>query len=358
MLAEVDVFIGNHTFVDHEIFQLWIEGNSAQEAAVVLQQRGALQTFPGATSDFLLADVCDHYRTYVLLEKLLHTPPRIFEQWTFQMDSQTQRMLIDHFYEFDDIVMREILGNKLSTRHRKDLDKITETTGVNLRSCRRQFDNAKRIFKATEEMTGSMHQNIKIHFLLSEELAKKYCAVVFIAGYRFETNKKKLQYLSFIDFCNCAYALMQHWTSPIMDDNSTADIEREFLVDLRELRIILEKEKEHKALVCQRLKNRVSDKIFAELDHNFKVYSRTLINLAYSLHHNKSLKELFVDLVEKYIEPCKHLHWTIAEMKVFLEVYSDAASQLDVVRSQSHLRSVLKRFMDGISMCLLTMYHN
>lgn len=118
MLAEVDVFIGNHTFVDHEIFQLWIEGNSgiqcvpidinceiqltikvfscaAQEAAVVLQQRGALQTFPGATSDFLLADVCDHYRTYVLLEKLLHTPPRIFEQWTFQMDSQTQRMLID-----------------------------------------------------------------------------------------------------------------------------------------------------------------------------------------------------------------------------------------------------------------------
>lgn len=64
---------------------------------------------------------------------------------------------------------------------------------------------------------------------------------------------------------------MQHWTSPIMDDNSTADIEREFLVDLRELRIILEKEKEHKALVCQRLKNRVSDKIFAELDHNFKV---------------------------------------------------------------------------------------
>jgi hypothetical protein len=93
--------------------------------------------------------------------------------------------------------MREILGNKLSSRQRKDLDKVSETTGVNLRSCRsefkpnmiecviflsweiiacflfrRQFDNAKRIFKATEEMTGSMHQNIKTNFLLSDDLTK------------------------------------------------------------------------------------------------------------------------------------------------------------------------------------------
>lgn len=40
--------------------------------------------------------------------------------------------------------------------------------------------------------------------------------------------------------------MMTHWTSPIIDDNSTADIEREFLVDLRELRVLLDKEREHK----------------------------------------------------------------------------------------------------------------
>jgi len=202
-----------------------------------------------------------------------------------------------------------------------------------------------------------MHQNIKTNFLLSDDLIKKYCAVVFIAGYRFETNKKKLSYLSFKDFCNCAYSMMTHWTSPIVDDSSTADIEREFLVDLRELRVLLDREREHKLAVCQKLKGKVSDKIHSEIDHNFKVYSRTLINIAYSLHHNKSLKELFVDLVEKYIEPCKHLQWSFNEMKVFLEVYAESAAQLDIIRTQVGLRSVWKRYIDGITGCLLAMYH-
>lgn len=37
---------------------------------------------------------------------------------------------------------------------------------------RRQFDNVKRVFKAVEELQGSVIQNISIIFLLSEDLAK------------------------------------------------------------------------------------------------------------------------------------------------------------------------------------------
>jgi hypothetical protein len=69
---------------------------------------------------------------------------------------------------------------------------------------------------------------------------------VFIAGNRFETNKRKLHYLSFNDFYNCAHSMMTHWTSPIVDEDSTADVEREFLMDLRDLRLLLDREKEHK----------------------------------------------------------------------------------------------------------------
>ena len=64
----------------------------------------------------------------------------------------------------------------------------------------------------------------------------------------------------------------------------------------------------------------------------FQVYSRTLINLAYGLNHNKELRDLFIDLVEKYIEPCKQLQWSLADMKTFLEAYSDAGCQLDVTK--------------------------
>ena len=42
------------------------------------------------------------------------------------------------YYQFDDAVIREILGKKLSSRNRKDLDDVNEKTKVSLRSCRRQ----------------------------------------------------------------------------------------------------------------------------------------------------------------------------------------------------------------------------
>lgn len=41
---------------------------------------------------------------------------------------------------------------------------------------------------------------------------RDYAAIVFFANSRFETGKKKLQYLSFRDFAACAQHLIQHWT--------------------------------------------------------------------------------------------------------------------------------------------------
>lgn len=76
------------------------------------------------------------------------------------------------YYQIEDAVVREFLGKKLSSRHRKDLDEVSDKTYISLRSCRRQFDNVKRIFKRVEELPGSIVQNIKKQFLLSDELSK------------------------------------------------------------------------------------------------------------------------------------------------------------------------------------------
>jgi hypothetical protein len=87
-------------------------------------------------------------------------------------------------------VYRDILGKKLSTRNRKDLDDLSERTGINILSCRflrkipvklvyvklkfsrRQFDNAKRVFKVVEEMPGLVVPNIIENFALDKDLAK------------------------------------------------------------------------------------------------------------------------------------------------------------------------------------------
>lgn len=41
---------------------------------------------------------------------------------------------------------------------------------------------------------------------------RDYAAIVFFANNRFETGKKKLQYLSFGDFAYCAELMIQNWT--------------------------------------------------------------------------------------------------------------------------------------------------
>lgn len=59
------------------------------------------------------------------------------------------------------------------------MDEVSEKTGVTLKSCRRQYDNVKRVFKVVEDLPGSLVTNIRQHFLLSEDLAK-YIEINFI----------------------------------------------------------------------------------------------------------------------------------------------------------------------------------
>lgn len=263
MGTEIDVFISNYTFVDPEIYQLWIEGHTgdkniniekhvtnifvlASEAVAILNQRGLGQQ-TGASLELIASDVLDHYRTYSLLEKLLSNPNKLHEQLAFQIEPPTRKLLIETYYGFDDIVIRELLGKKLSSKHRKDLDEVSEKTGVPLKSCRRQFDNVKRIFKMVEEMPGPLVQNIQNLFYLPEELAKKYACIVFLACIRFETSKKKLQHLTFNNWKKCCEIIMDQWTYKLTGpDYYDTEMDKEFLLELRELKVLLDKEKDHK----------------------------------------------------------------------------------------------------------------
>lgn len=57
----------------------------------------------------------------------------------------------------------------------------------------------------------------------------------------------------------------------------------------------------------------------------FKDLSRSLIDIAYSLNHSKDMKDLFFDLVERLIEPCKESKIIKNEIKIFLDEYCKKA---------------------------------
>lgn len=354
-MTEVDVFISNYTLVDPEIYQLWIEGHTASEAVAILDKKG-LGKQTGAPLELIASDVLDHYRTYSLLEKLLSNPNKLQENLAFQIDPQTRLFLIEKYYEFDDVVVKELLGKKLSSKNRKDLDEVSDKTGKPLKSCRRQFDNIKRVYKMVEEIPGSTLENIKNSFYLSDELSKKYACIVFLASIRFETSKKKLQSMTFPAWKRCCEAIMDHWTyKQTGPEYYDTEMDKEYLLELRELKVLLDREKEHKQLVCITLKPKLLIKNYTELDSNFKKYTGAIITLASTLHRSRDMRNLFIEF-SQILDLFKTGNWTAHDLQQFFNAYTSCGAELDVMRNDPGLKSCWEKFMKVVGVCMVVMY--
>ncbi|KAJ8255047.1 hypothetical protein GJAV_G00200360 [Gymnothorax javanicus] len=357
MSVELDVFVGNTTIMDEEVYQLWLDGYTVNEAVRVRMEGGVLEEWE-ASAEVLHSDTMDQFRTFQMCERLLHSPAKLANQLLFQIPPLRQAMLIERYYAFDSAFVREVLGKKLSKGTKKDLDDVSAKTGIALKSCRRQFDNFKRVFKVVEELKGCLVENIQLHFLLSDQLARDYAAIVFFVNNRFETGKRKLQYLSFQDFAFCACQLINNWTVGAVDnmvEDMDVDLDKEFLQDLKDLKILITDKDmldQHKSLVCTALRGKT--KVFNEIEANFKNLSRGLVNIAAKLLNAKDVRDFFIDLVEKFIEPCRSDRWTAADVKLFLTHYSNSAHLLDTFKHQS----VWDRYMGVIKSCILKMYHD
>ena len=88
------------------------------------------------------------------------------------LSSETKTYLIESYYSFDGRVLREVLGKKLSSRARKELDDAHEKSRIPIAGCRRMFDNLKRIMKRVEDLEGNIFKIIQADFLLPRQLAE------------------------------------------------------------------------------------------------------------------------------------------------------------------------------------------
>ncbi|XP_005106473.1 acidic fibroblast growth factor intracellular-binding protein [Aplysia californica] len=360
-MNEMVVFVGNHCSINPDIYELWLKGFTVSEAARVEQNKVNLKTL-GATYDDLMSDVVDNFRLFHGLEEMLKTPPRLSHQLVYQFSSDTINMLIQRYYSFDASVIREIFGRKLTSKNRKDLDDISEETGVSVKSCRRQFDNVKRVFKTVDELSGRLVDNIQSHYCLSQDLAKAYAAIVFITNNRFETGKKKLNYLTFDDFAICANHMISNWSYSSEDcqthEDMDVDMDRDFLLDLRELKVLMEREyaEEHRGLMLRALQPVMREKVLSEMDSNFRAVSKTIISIANGLNHSKESRDIFIDIYEKLIEQWIQWQWSKNDAQSFLLAFKDTSLQLDLFRSSPKLVKVWERYMGTFCLCVLQMY--
>jgi len=307
--------------------------------------------------EVLVSDLNDNYRLFTMWETMLHHPIMFSDQLVFQLDSETQNFLIEKYYALDSSVIRELLGKKLSSRLRKDLDEVSDRTRVSLRSCRRQFDNIKRVFKSVEEMPGNFLQNIKNMYILPEKLADKYSVIVFIACHRFETTKKKLNFISFDDFSLVSKAIIKDWTSGVdVDESGEPSLDRDFLNYLRDLKSLAEKEKDHRYAVCQWLgRNNMNQRPLSEIEANFKNINKNILNIGTTLYNNKEVKDLFVNVVDKIVEPAKQCRLSHEDLAMFLSAYTKVVTD-GTVMVESVLRTNFEKYMKTVTVIVLTFY--
>jgi len=384
------VFAGNFTLIDWDIHALWIDGFTAAEAVTLLKLE---KEFPDYSHEMLESDVNDCFRTFSMLENVILSsgnpsnaqPFDCFSQFQL-IDAQSKTRLVETYYSLDAELCREIVGKKLSSRLRKDLDEICEKPSckaIKLRSARRQYDNVKRVFKTIEDMAGDYVTNITAQFGLSRGLAEKYATLVFAASFKFEFSKKRLNWLTFDMIRRICLILIDDWvetsgTGGVEVNVGTADadegslscepsLDKDYLTSLRELKALQERDKEHRNVVCSRLQMSLSlstdeegvclssTKACAEFGSAFKGLTRGVVAVAVGLSHNKEVKDFFVQLVEKLVEPLKAMRGANAvtrrDVDVFLTEYTRSITEVTTGGSKptmlidNEVRTIFARFM-------------
>ena len=371
----MEIFVCEPLEINPQVFSLWLSGYSVDEAF-----RRRVDTEPETSKQFpdfqrlLRNETVDQFRIFLILEPYLQSPPTFLTQDLVQLPTATKKSLIEHYYAFDESVVREFFGKKLSTRNRKDLDDVSEKTGISLKSCRRQFDNIKQILRVVDDYEGSLVENIKTQFILPEHLARNYASVVFISHNRFETNKRKLAHLSFSDLTYCANQMIDRWTagaegSHAMDDD--LELDRNFLQELHDLKLSLIDrvwiDRQLKYVVKDLRHKKIPPQTLKTMESSFKSTSKAITVLGTSLIHSKDVRDFFVDVLEKIVEPCKQLALSKEDTANLLGSIVSTFPECETAHAkhtgrpgpqENKWRYIYLRYLDTLTNCVLVLYHD
>ncbi|KAI9146392.1 fibroblast growth factor intracellular binding protein [Paraphysoderma sedebokerense] len=364
-MSDFTVFVTDSAFIDQSIYQLWLMGHSAHDSSV--NGKSSLQTRINnaagekkPSSQIMKSYVLSHYRQFEMMEHFLHRPRSFVNSgFLFPMSLEAKKDLIEQYYSFDEIVMREFLGKKLNSRSRKDLDDICERTRILLPCCRRQFDNLKRIQKRVEDAEGELVEIIQKDFLLTRSLASQYAHINFININRLDTSKKKLSILSFADFEYCASVFMRFWTTS--SAFAMEDVDPTIASDVREVKAIFLNSKDNMEEYRQLVSNNLpSDSVTTEksLQTQFRTLVRNVLGIGAGLSQSKELRDIFINLVEKIVEPCIALEWTAADLESFFDIMVNQFSNLGCMNAQSkqQYQPSFARLLNGIKLASIKLY--
>ncbi|KAH6593451.1 hypothetical protein BASA61_004288 [Batrachochytrium salamandrivorans] len=318
-------YFSNTIVIDKALWQIWLLGLTVDSAvSIALSQhrkRAAVAGCQRPEQSQVSHYVTTQYRNFEILEGFLHHPHHLTTQPIFPLPQSTKQFLIDTYYGFDERVIREILGKKLTSRVRKELEDVGQRTRVPIIGCRRMFDNLKRIMKRVEDCDGNMVSVIQHDFVLPQNLSAQYANIIFINNYRFDTSKKRLTHLRFPDFEYVASIFMIYFTAS--PKNVLEELDPVLAQDSRDLKSILFNSKDTleqlRLAVASHLAVLGQPHILERAGVNaFKVILRNITSIGASLSNNREIRDLFATIQEKVVDPSVSFGWVPADLDLFL----------------------------------------
>lgn len=327
-----DVFVSDPLVVDQYIYRCWLQGFDEMETVNRKQHfiPAPLQAHFKNLHQLLLSEVQDQFRNFRLLEHRLRHPSQSGADAIFQVTPQAHQMMVESYYELDDMLMREIIGRKLTNGLRRDLQDISEKVNLKLACCMRQFDNLKRVYKTvTGDFRSHAVDSIQKNFGISRDLANKYARIVFMCFHRFDITKKRLHFLVYSDFDRFSTILMANWVDPLV--TNSIEIDLKLKDDIRDLKAYLFSSKEIPDQYRRSVKSKFStpnpiiSKIkLKQLESKFKSLLKAILSIGANISDSKQFKDLFEDVVEKIGDVLIKIELSVKEVDLLFLYLEDA----------------------------------
>eukprot|EP00056_Hartaetosiga_gracilis_P009691 m.140130 g.140130 ORF g.140130 m.140130 type:complete len:350 (-) comp13176_c0_seq37:2951-4000(-) len=345
------VWVSTDVHIDFLLFDSWIAGDNVETAT---GKRKDFQRYRHHKRT-IENDTQDQFNMFDLLVPYLNNPQTLSQQDLFFLNEIDCAEMLKRYYSYDNELMAHILGKQLSRGLRKDLDEVAEKTGIPLKSCNRQFDNLRRIFKMVEDVPGKLSSLISDMFLLDPLQAIAYASMVFITNNRLYVDKRVLQDVRLPILLESSTEFMNSWTSIAEPNGDDQDLHKKFLQDMREIKYtILHSTKqlqEMQKVVNANCKDFSQNKIKATVP-----ILRSLIQIGGGLSNRGEWRDIFEDLMEQVVLPCKEANLRVEEVEVFIAAVRNSFPSLTLPHDvKRRTRASFRTFIETIGNVIILM---
>ena len=396
-MEELFVCITSPPPFQEDVFLRWVKGEASDQHSSKTDCTSLFQFRHPVVSSFSddLSRI-EQYRVFDVLEHFMCQPLLLHSQMMIQIPATIQQFIVQKYWGLNDSVVREIVYKRLN-KSRKDLDDVSDLTGLNLKCVTRQFDNLKRIYTFIEDNQWQFNilRSIEVNFLLDPLLARKYSCVIFLQFSKFNlTSKRRMQRVCGDGLEKCAALTLVFLGSDsesfsksvlseyfLINDNKdvesgggsntvgrvvsavdcyevlqldeccwpivwqifstidTVELDKQLLINLRDLRTILTGEILDSAcnLVRQSINNKggsIANKRQLDMPR-IRTVLKSLMQIGGHLSQTREYRDMLEDILTKIVEPLEEATLNNADIQIFLICCSQVPKAfLDNVRTQ------------------------